>query len=117
MTSTINWFQNRRILPIDFINNRLMRYLFKRRIPGVFHKTDLLAQDELASIYHFPDSKYNPVPVIKWLSYKVLAPPVELPADGVLIGNNLYRGQKREVRIMRDDRTRASVHHREIRFR
>ncbi|MBU0705898.1 type IV secretion system DNA-binding domain-containing protein [Patescibacteria group bacterium] len=101
-----NWFQNRRILPFDFINNPLMRYLFKRRIPGIFHKTNLLAQDELASIYHFPDSKYNPVPVIKWLAYKVLPPPVELPTEGVLIGNNVYRGQKREVRIMRDDRTR-----------
>ena len=101
-----NWFQNRRIIPIDAINNRLMKYLFKRRIPGILHKTNLLAQDELASIYHFPDSKYNPVPVIKWLAYKVLPPPVELPNEGVLIGNNMFRGQKREVRIMRDDRTR-----------
>ncbi len=101
-----NTFQNRRILPIDGINNPLMRYLYDRRIPGVFHKKNLLAQDELASIYHFPDSKYNRVPVIKWLSYKVLAPPVELPQEGVLIGNNVYRGQKREVRILRDDRTR-----------
>ena len=101
-----NWFQNRRIIPFDFINNRLMKYLFNRRIPGILHRTDLLAQDELASIYHFPDSKYNPVPVIKWLAYKVLPPPVELPTEGVLIGNNMFRGQKREVRIMRDDRTR-----------
>jgi len=101
-----NWFQNRRIFPFDFINNPLMKYLFRRRIPGIFHKTNLLAQDELASIYHLPDSKYNPVPVIKWLAYKVLPPPVELPTEGVLIGNNVFRGQKREVRIMRDDRTR-----------
>lgn len=101
-----NWFQARRIFPFDFINNRLMRYLFQRRIPGVFHKTELLATDELASIYHFPDSKYNAVPVIKWLPYKVLPPPVDLPVEGVLIGNNMYRGQKREIRIMRDDRTR-----------
>ena len=102
----LNWFQNRRIIPIDFINNKLMKYLYNRRMPGIFHKTNLLAQDELASIYHFPDSRYNPVPVIKWLDYKVLPPPVDLPTEGVLIGNNVYRGQKREVRIMRDDRTR-----------
>lgn len=101
-----NWFQSRRIFPLDFISNPLMRYLFKRRMPGIFHKTNLLAQDELASIYHFPDSKYNPVPIIKWLAYKVLPPPVELPTEGVLIGNNVFRGQKRAVRIMRDDRTR-----------
>lgn len=101
-----NWFQNRRIIPLDSINNLLMRFLFNRRMPGIFHKTNLFCQDELASIYHFPDSKYNPVPVIKWLDYKVLPPPVNLPSEGVLIGNNTYRGQKREVRIMRDDRTR-----------
>ena len=101
-----NWFQNRRIIPLDFINNPLMHYLFRHRIPGILHKCSLLAQDELASLFHFPDSKYNPVPVIKWLAYKVLPPPVELPTEGVLIGNNLFRGQKREVRILRDDRTR-----------
>lgn len=101
-----NSFQNRRIIPIDWINNILMRYVYNRRIPGGFHRTSLLAQDELASLFHFPDSKYNPVPVIKWLDYKVLPPPVELPVKGVLIGQNVFRGQKRDVRIMRDDRTR-----------
>ena len=83
-----------------------MRYLYRKRIPGILHKMNLLANDELASIYHFPDSRYNPVPVIKWLQYKVLAPPVELPGEGVIIGNNIYRGQKKLIRIMRDDRTR-----------
>jgi hypothetical protein len=101
-----NWFQNRRIILIDPINNPMINYLFYRRIPGLLHRKSLFSQDELASIYHFPDSRYNPVPVIKWLAYKVLPPPVELPNEGVLIGNNVYRGQKRDVRIMRDDRTR-----------
>jgi len=103
---SLNWFQNRRIIFFDRINNRMMRYLYDRRIPGVFHKMSLFAQDELASLFHFPDSRYNPIPIIKWLTYKVLAPPVELPTEGVLIGRNVYRGVSRDVRIMRDDRTR-----------
>ena len=102
----LNWFQNRRIVPFDFINNRLMRYLYNRRIPGIFHKKSLFAQDELASIVHFPDSRYNPIPIIRWLKYKVLPPPVDLPTQGVVIGRNIYRGQSRDVKIMRDDRTR-----------
>ena len=102
----LNWFQNRRILPFDFINNPLMNYLFKRRMPGIFHRRSLFAQDELASIVHFPDSRYNPVPIIRWLKYKVLPPPVDLPTEGVVIGKNIYRGQDRLVPIMRDDRTR-----------
>jgi hypothetical protein len=102
----LNWFQNRRILPFDFINNPLMQYLFKHRIPGILHKLSLFAQDELASLIHFPDSRYNNIPIIKWLKYKVLPPPVDLPTEGVVIGKNLYRGQERNVRIMNDDRTR-----------
>ncbi len=102
----LNWFENRRIIPIDFINNILMKYLYNRRMPGIFHKESLFCQDELASIIHFPDSRYNPIPIIKWMQYKVLAPPVELPSDGVIIGRNIFRGQSRDVKILRDDRTR-----------
>ena len=102
----LNSFQNRRIVPIDFINNPIMKYLYNRRIPGFFHSRELFAQDELASIIHFPDSRYNPIPIIKWLDYKVLPPPVNLPTEGVVIGRSNFRGQNREVKIMRDDRTR-----------
>lgn len=102
----LNWFQNRRIFPMDFINNPLMKYLFRRRIPGVFHKQSLLSQDELASLVHFPDSRYNNIPIIKWLAYKVLPPPVDLPTEGIIIGKSQYRGEDRDVRIMADDRTR-----------
>ncbi|MBU0577171.1 type IV secretion system DNA-binding domain-containing protein [Patescibacteria group bacterium] len=102
----LNWFQGRRILPFNFINNPLMKYLYRRRIPGILHKRALFAQDELASLFHFPDSRYNPIPIIKWLKYKVLSPPVDLPTEGVVIGKSNYRGQLKEIRIMRDDRTR-----------
>lgn len=102
----LNAFQNRRILPFDCINNPLIKYLFDHRIPGIFHKQNLFSQDELASLIHFPDSRYNPIPIIKWLQYKVLPPPVDLPSEGIIIGKSMYRGEDREVRIMRDDRTR-----------
>ncbi len=103
----LNSFQNRRIsLFFDFINNPLMRYLFQRRIPGLFHKQSLFGHNELASLIHFPDSRYNAVPIIKWLQYKVLPPPVELPKDGVIIGKSIYRGQEINIPILRDDRTR-----------
>jgi len=102
----LNWFQNRRIVPFDFINNPILKYLFKRRMSGFFHKQALFCQDELASIIHFPDSRYNAVPIIKWLQYKVLPPPVELPMEGIVIGKSVFRGEERLVRILPDDRTR-----------
>ncbi len=102
----LNAFQGRRIFPMDRVNNPLMKYLFRKRIPGILHKQNLFTQTELASVIHFPDSRYNNVPIIKWLAYKVLAPPTDLPQEGVVIGKNVYRGEEREVRIMADDRTR-----------
>jgi len=102
----LNWFQNSRIIFIDWINNPLMKFLYKRRIPGFLHKRSLFSQDELASIIHFPDSKYNKTPVINWLDYKVLPPPRELPTEGIVIGRNNFRGQTTDIRIMKDDRTR-----------
>jgi len=102
----LNSFQNRRIIPIDFINNRLMKYFYNRRMPGIMHKTSLLAQDELASVIHFPDSRYNPISIIKWLEYKVLPPPVELPSEGIIIGKSVYQGVEKMVRMLPDDRTR-----------
>lgn len=101
-----NWFQNRRIIPIDAINSPLMHYAFTRRLCGFLHRTSLLVPSELTSIFHFPDSRYNPMPIIKWLKYKVLPAPIDLPTEGVVIGNNVHRGIKREVKIMKKDRTR-----------
>lgn len=102
----LNWFQNHRILPFDFINNPLMKYVFQRRIPGIFHSRCLFTQDELSSVIHFPDSRYNAVPIIKWMAYKVLPPPLDLPKQGVVIGKNTYRGEEKLIRILPDDRTR-----------
>jgi hypothetical protein len=102
----LNWFQNRRIYPMDLINNPLMKFVFQRRIPGIFHRRCLFTQDELSSVIHFPDSRYNAIPIIKWMSYKVLPPPLDLPKTGVVIGKNTYRGEEKLIRILPDDRTR-----------
>jgi len=109
--SQMNWFQTRRIIFLDTINNILIKFNFKRRLMDtrifVFgEKKSLLASEELASLYHFPTSRYNYTPVIRWLSYKVLPPPVNLPAAGILLGNNIYRGMSTPVYMLRDDRTR-----------
>lgn len=101
-----NWFQNRRIIPIDFINTPILYHCFKNRLGSFFHKASLLVPEELASLYHFPDAKYNQIPIIKWLDYKVLPPPVDIPKEGILLGNNVFRGEKTPIRMLRNDRTR-----------
>ncbi len=101
-----NWFQARRIIPIDFINNWLMVANFDQRNFQFGEKSSIMVPEELASIFHFPNSRYNYTPMIKWLSYKVLPPPVEMGTEGILLGNNVYRGQVKPIHFARKDRYR-----------
>lgn len=101
-----NWFENWRIIPIDKINAPLIHHAFKKRLCGYFHKTSLMVPSELTTIFHFPDSRYNPLPILKWLKYKVVPAPIDLPTEGIVVGYNTHRGVQREVRILRKDRTR-----------
>ena len=102
----MNRFQNRRTLPLNLINAPIMRFNFRHRMPELMEKKSLLCTSELATMFHFPDARYNKIPTIKWLSYKVLAPPINLPKDGIILGKSVYRGNERLVRFQREDRTR-----------
>ncbi len=104
-----NWFQNRRIL-VDFfplvLNAPIIHWLWKYRINGYWHRRDLLVEKELAGLYHFPDSRYNKIPLIQWITYKVLPPPPNAPREGILLGLNRYRAVDTPVRFLDSDRTR-----------
>ena len=106
-----NWIQTRRLFLIDSINDKWINYNFKHRILNsrflIFgEKKSLMVEDELASIYHLPSSKYNYTPNIRWLDYKVLPPPTNMPETGIVLGHNVYRGTKAEVKFMKKDRSR-----------
>lgn len=66
----------------------------------------ILTSEELASLFHIPEIKLNKSPVIKWMSFKIAPAPADLPKEGLLLGINSYRGNDREIRILRDDRRR-----------
>ncbi len=109
--SSSNWFQTKRLFFIDFLNDILFLHNFKNRyldshLVFIGEKLSLMSEDELASLYHFPSSKYNYTPNIHWLDYKVLSAPVDTPTSGVLLGYNLYRGVKKEIYMQKKDRSR-----------
>jgi len=101
-----NRFENRRIIPLNMINAPIIIHNFKHRLPCFLEKQSLLATNEIATIYHFPDAKYNKMPIIKWMEYKVLPPPINLPNEGIILGNSIYRGVTKPVHVLREDRTR-----------
>ncbi|MFH0821098.1 MAG: DUF87 domain-containing protein, partial [Candidatus Peregrinibacteria bacterium] len=66
----------------------------------------ILGPEEISSVFHFPNIKYNKSPVIKWQEFKIAPAPQNLPESGLFLGNNIYRGETRPVYIKRDDRRR-----------
>lgn len=64
-----------------------------------------LSSEELASIYHFPVSSAT-LPKVKFSSFKTAEPPPGLPTEGVIIGENVYHGQKTALRLSKEDRRR-----------
>lgn len=66
----------------------------------------ILSCEELASLYHFPNIRYNKTGSISWQNFKVSSAPSNIPKEGILLGHNVYRGEKTEVRMKREDRFR-----------
>jgi len=65
----------------------------------------ILSSEELTSFFHFPTPMMK-TPNVKILSAKIAPAPAYLPTEGLLFGFNQYRGEKKDIRIARDDRRR-----------
>ncbi|MEK7136913.1 MAG: type IV secretion system DNA-binding domain-containing protein, partial [Patescibacteria group bacterium] len=104
-----NAFVNRRLFFEFFphvLNAPIMRWLWMHRINGFVHRDSLLVDKELAGLYHFPDSRYNKIPTVQWISYRILPPPPDTPREGILLGHNRHQGRLTDIRILDEDRTR-----------
>ncbi|TSC79028.1 MAG: hypothetical protein G01um101425_874 [Candidatus Peregrinibacteria bacterium Gr01-1014_25] len=66
----------------------------------------LLGTNELASLYHLPHIKYNKAETIKWQTFKIAAAPNAIPEDGLMLGYNTYRSERRQVFMKNEDRFR-----------
>ncbi|MFA5917513.1 MAG: DUF87 domain-containing protein [Candidatus Gracilibacteria bacterium] len=66
----------------------------------------VLNTEEIASLFHFPHSKYNKTPEIKWQNFKIVKAPSNIPKEGLLLGYNQHRGIKKEIRVKTEDRFR-----------
>ena len=84
-----------------------LKKLFYRFSFRIFNELDSIALSagELAGIFHFPSPQLL-TPHIKWLKAKQAPAPDNLPKEGLLVGQNIFRDEKTEVRILEDDRRR-----------
>jgi hypothetical protein len=67
---------------------------------------NVLNSVELATIFHFPDQRSTPTSQLERQSFKQVDGPRNMPENGTLMGYNVFRGVKKEVRLSDDDRRR-----------
>lgn len=63
---------------------------------------------ELASIFHLPSQNAIPTSQVERQLTKQVDGPAKVPEDGVLLGINEFRGEKKEIRLRDKDRRRHS---------
>jgi hypothetical protein len=79
-------------------------YIFRKF--SWWQKSHVLNSEELATLYHFPHSKYNKQPEIRWQRFKIVKAPTNIAREWLYIGDNDFRGEKRGIFIKDEDRFR-----------
>lgn len=84
----------------------LKNYVYRYFKKPLYLKKMVLNTEEIASLFHLPHIKYNKGTEIKWQNFKIVKAPNSIPKEGILLGHNAYRGQKKEIRMLNEDRFR-----------
>ncbi len=66
----------------------------------------VMNSEELATLFHFPHSKYNKQPEIRWQRFKLIKAPTNIAKEGLFIGTNEFRGEKKPIYLKNEDRFR-----------
>ncbi len=90
----VNFFNNPKKLTID--------YTLKSFPVGT--KNNILNSVELASIFHLPEQGAIPTSSVERQLVKQVDGPVRLATEGVLLGTNVFRGEKKAIYL--DDKNR-----------
>lgn len=64
---------------LGFFFKPLWRFAARFSLPHFFFKRNTMTPNAITSLFHMPDGMYNHSPIIKWLDYKMLAAPDNLP--------------------------------------
>jgi len=66
----------------------------------------VLNSEEMASVFHLPIPSATETPNIRWLEARKAPAPLNAPEKGIILGENMYRGMKKVIRMKRKDRRR-----------
>ncbi len=90
--------------PAKDIESFVTAFIF-RFFPQEANKT-ILNSVELATLFHLPDQRVTPTSQLQRQSSKQVDGPVNVPEEGLLLGYNVFRGVKKEIRLGEKDRRR-----------
>ncbi|MES2953767.1 MAG: type IV secretory system conjugative DNA transfer family protein, partial [Patescibacteria group bacterium] len=80
----------------------LSRFSFRQYDP---YEAIVLNTEEIASMFHLPTFTTD-VPRIKWIKTREAPPPLNLSPEGIVLGESVFRGEARLVRMKDEDRRR-----------
>lgn len=92
---------------VEIVKPRNLRKLFYKFSFRDFDENQVMVlnSEELASLFHLPAFSTD-VPKMKWLDSRESVPPENLPNEGIIIGESIFRGDRKPVRLTSDDRRR-----------
>jgi hypothetical protein len=82
----------------------IRHYIFRQF--AWWQKNSIMNSEELATLFHFPHSKYNKQPEIRWQRFKLVKAPTNIPKEGIYIGENNFRGERKPIFVKNEDRFR-----------
>lgn len=92
--------------PAKNIESFVTAFIF-RFFPQEF-RSNILNSVELATVFHFPDQRNTPTSQLQRQASKQVDGPSQMLNEGLLLGYNVYRGVKKEIRLSQTDRRRHS---------
>lgn len=93
-----------RFLPTPDSQGLVTAFIFRFFPPQL--RSMILNAEELATIFHLPDFQFTPTQSVDRQMSKQVDGPPQLPQQGLMLGYNLFRGVKKEIRLSPEDRRR-----------
>jgi len=95
------WHNNKAL-----ISNFIFRNFRRGVNQFVLRQRMIFSPEELASLFHIPNIRFNKQTCIAWQNFKIAPAPPNIPDEGLLLGHNVHRNEKKEIRMKNEDRFR-----------
>lgn len=93
-----------KFVPAKSVEDFVTAFIFRFFPPEV--NKNVLNSVELATLFHFPDQKNTPTAQLQRQASKQVDGPANVPESGLLLGYNVFRGTRKEIRLTEEDRRR-----------